>query len=140
MRIYYIFLIKDEVYKLSKDKPNNLYKLLESIYLLNNDDIVYAFKMFDKLCKTINKRNINKIIKDNNSDKLTYTNFNNTHMINDFYLNETSKIIINNSHIKLKTNSPYPTFFKDLQNIPNLFICDFINNDYFFLKNKIFSR
>lgn len=140
MRIYYIFLIKDEVYKLSKDKPNNLYKLLESIYLLNNDDIVYAFKMFDKLCKTINKRNINKIIKDNNSDKLTYTNFNNTHMINDFYLNETSKIIINNSHIKLKTNSPYSTFFKDLQNIPNLFICDFINNDYFFLKNKIFSR
>ena len=49
--------------------------------------------------------------------------------------NETTKLIVNNSHIKLKTNSPYPTFFKNLKNINNLFVCDFINSDYFFLRN-----
>ena len=134
MRIYYIFLIKDETYKIVKNKPSNLYKVIESIYLLNNDDLVYGFKMFEKICKTIPKKNLNKLICDNNIESMTYSNFNNTHMINDFMENETTKLIINNSHIKIKTNSPYPIFFKDLQNIPNLFVCDFINSDYFFLR------
>ena len=40
MRIYYIFLIKKEIYEITKDKPENLYKLLESIYFLNNEDVV----------------------------------------------------------------------------------------------------
>ncbi len=134
MRIYYIFLIKDEAYKIGKEKPGNLYKILESIYLLNNDDVVLGFKMFDKICKIIPKKNFNKLLDENNIDSMSYTHFNNTHMINDFLGNETTKLILNNSHIKVKTNSPYPTFFKNLQNIPNLFVCDFINNDYFFLK------
>ena len=88
MRIYYIFLIKKEIYGLTKNKPENLYKILETIYLLNNDDVVL-----------------------------------------------TTKLIINNSHIKIKSNNLYPSFFKNLENIPYLFVCDFINMDYFFLKS-----
>ncbi len=135
MRIYYIFLIKDEAYKIAKEKPGNLYKILESIYLLNNEDVVLGYRMFDKICNTISKKNLNKLLDDSNIDSLSYTHFNNTHMINDFLENETTKLIVNNSHIKLKTNSPYPTFFKNLKNINNLFVCDFINSDYFFLRN-----
>ena len=135
MRIYYIFLIKKEIYEVTKNKPENLYKLLESIYLLNNDDVVLGFKMFDKVCNTIPKKNFNKLIKDTYIENLTYTGFNNTHMINDFLNNENTKLIINNSHIKIKSNTLYPTFFKTIENIPYLFVCDFINMDYFFLKS-----
>lgn len=135
MRIYYIFLIKKEVYNITKNKPENLYKLLESIYLLNNDDVVLGFKMFEKICKIIPKKNINKLIKDTNLENLSYTSFGSTHMINDFLNNETTKLILNNSHIKIKSNSLYPSFFKVLESIPNLFVCDFINMDYFYLKN-----
>lgn len=134
MRIYYIFLIKQEVYELTKKKPENLYKLLESIYLLNNDDVVLGYKMFDKICESITKKNIHKLINETNIDNLSYTCYRNAHMINDFLNNETTKLILNNSHIKIKSNSLYPSFFKNLENIPNLFVCDFINMDYFYLK------
>ena len=123
MRIYYIFLIKKEIYEITKNKPENLYKLLESIYLLNNDDVVLG-----------HKKNIHKLISETNNDNISYTCYRNAHMINDFLNNETTKLILNNSHIKIKSNSFYPTFFRNLENLPNLFVCDFINVDYFYLK------
>lgn len=135
MRIYYIFLIKKEVYEITKNKPENLYKLLESIYLLNNDDVVLGFQMFNKICETISKKNFNKLLKDTFTENISYTVFKNTHMINDFLNNENTKLIINNSHIKIKSNSLYPTFFKTFEHIPNIFVCDFINMDYFYLKS-----
>ena len=134
MRIYYIFLIKKEIYEITKNKPENLYKLLESIYLLNNDDVVLGYKMFDKVCEIIHKKNIHKLISETNNDNISYTCYRNAHMINDFLNNETTKLILNNSHIKIKSNSFYPTFFRNLENLPNLFVCDFINMDYFYLK------
>lgn len=135
MRIYYIFLVKKEIYEITKKKPENLYKILETIYLLNNDDVVLGFKMFEKVCKTIPKKNFNKLITDSNIESLSYSSFGNTHMINDFLNNETTKLIINNSHIKIKSNNLYPSFFKNLESIPYLFVCDFINMDYFYLKS-----
>lgn len=135
MRIYYIFLIKKEIYEITKKKPENLYKLLESIYLLNNDDVVLGYKLFDKICETIPKKNIHKLINDTNIENISYTCYRNAHMINDFLNNETTKLILNNSHIKIKSNTLYPSFFKNLESIPNLFVCDFINIDYFYLKN-----
>ena len=91
--------------------------------------------MFDKICKIIPRKNISKLIKDSNIEDLTYTTFRNAHMINDFLNNENTKLLINNSHIKIKSNTLYPRFFRNLEHIPNLFICDFINMDYFFLNN-----
>ncbi len=135
MRVYYIFLIKKEIYDITRDKPENLYKLLESIYLLNNDDVVLGFRMFEKVCKIIPKKNVSKIIRDTFIEDLTYTSFSSTHMINDFLNNESTKLLINNSHIKIKSNTMYPKFFRVLESIPNLFVCDFINMDYFFLKD-----
>lgn len=135
MRIYYIFLVRKEVYEMTKSKPENLYKLLESIYLLNNDDVVLGYKMFDKICLTLPKKNFHKLIHDTNIENISYTCYRNAHMINDFLQNETTKLMLNNSHIKIKSNSFYPTFFKTLENIPNLFVCDFINMDYFYLKD-----
>ena len=68
-------------------------------------------------------------------ENINYTCHNNTHILNDFFKNETTKLTINNSHLKLKSNVVYPSFLRDIKNMPNLFVCDFINSDYFFLKD-----
>lgn len=139
MRVYYIFLIKKEVYNITKDNPESLFKLLESIYLLDKKDLSLAFKMFDKLCRKIPKKNLNKLIKDSCTENLNYSCYFDNHIINDFLNNETTKLIVYNSHIKVKSNSTIPTFFKCLNNIPYLFVVDFTNVDFFYLKN-IYSR
>lgn len=137
MRVYYIFLIKDEIAKNSINKELNLYKFFESIYNLKKEDAMLGFKMFDKVCNNFKKKNITKMIKDKYLENLTYTIIGNTHVINDFLNNETTKLEVFNSHIKIKSNSMYPSFFKDLAKINYLFVCDFDNMDYFFLKNAI---
>lgn len=144
MRLYYIFSIKEDVYKITKNNPEKLYSILENIYKLNKKEIKLGYKLFEKTCNFLEKRNINLFIKNINKDNLSYTCFRDTHLINDFYKEETSKMIINYSHILLKTNIAYSTFFDEIKNIKNIFICDFINEDYFFLKsimikNKVFN-
>lgn len=140
MRNYYIFLINKETYTLTKNKPNNLYKILESIYLLDKKDSNLGYKMFNKICNPINKKNINKLLIDTFSNNLNYTTIKNTHIINDFLNNESTKLIVYNSHIKLRSNFIYPTLLESIKNIPYLFVCDFQNMDYFYLKNIVFSR
>ncbi len=140
MRVYYIFLINRETYMLTKNKPDNLYKILESIYLLDKNKVYLGYKMFSKICRPINKKNLNKLLIDNNDDNLSYTCFNNTHIINDFLNNESTKLVIGSSHIKVKSNSMYPSLFNTLKGIPYLFVCDFQNMDYFYLKSIMFSR
>ena len=96
--------------------------------------------MFSKICKPINKKNLNKLLIDNNDDNLSYTCFKNTHIINDFINNESTKLVIGSSHIKVKSNSMYPSLFNTLKGIPYLFVCDFQNMDYFYLRSIMFSR
>ena len=126
--------------KTTKNKPDNLYKILESIYLLDKNKVYLGYKMFSKICKPINKKNLNKLLIDNNDDNLSYTCFKNTHIINDFLNNESTKLVIGSSHIKVKSNSMYPSLFNTLKGIPYLFVCDFQNMDYFYLKSIMFSR
>lgn len=140
MRIYYIFSIKSDIYEITKDKPQNLYNALEKIHLMSQEELSLSFKLYEKLVKAIDKQNIDLLIKSINKDNINYICFNNTHIINDFYTGENTKLIINNSYIKLKSNASYPSFFKDMKKIPNLFVCDFINMDYFYLSEISCSK
>ena len=81
----------------------------------------------------------NDYIKKNNLGKENYICYNYTHTINDFYFNESTKMIINNSHIKIKTNKNVPSFFYNIRNFKNIFVCDFNNHDYFLLEDTIYS-
>ena len=135
MRVYYIFSIKKETYEMTKKSPESLYKILESIKNLNKEEASTGFKMFDHICSKIDKKNINKLIKDINIDNLSYMSFNYTHTINDFLNNEIYKLELFNSYIKISSNAMYPSFFKSLIGVPYLFVCDFNNMDYFFLRN-----
>lgn len=140
MRIYYIFFINEEMYKQTKNNQYALFKLLEKIYFMGNEDILLGMKLFEKLTDTIDKDNLNRLIKSIHQDNMNYINYNYVHIINDFYSNENTKLMINNIFLKIKTTSSFPTFFKDIKNYKNVFICDFINLDYFYLKDLFVSE
>jgi hypothetical protein len=66
--------------------------------------------------------------------ELSYSRNVNVHTIKNLYFDEISKLTVYNSHIKIKTNINYPTFIDSLRNFEkNIFVCDFINKDYFWL-------
>ncbi len=138
MRIYYIFNIKNDIYQITKNKPQNLYNALEKIHLMSQDELSLSIKMYEKLVKSVDKKNIDLLIRSINKDNINYMCFNNTHIVNDFYTGESTKLIINNSYMKVKSNASYPSFLKDIKKLPNLFVCDFVNMDYFYLSEISF--
>ena len=139
MRTFYLFQIKDGVLKNYKNNYEELFTLLESIHDLETEDIVLGFNIFDKIVTPMDKENVNDYVKKMNLSKESYICYNYTHTINDFYFDETTKMVINNSHIKIKTNKNVPSFFFNIKASNNIFVCDFINHDYFLLEDSICS-
>lgn len=139
MRTFYLFEIKDNVLKNYKNSYEELYNLLENVHYLKTDDIVLGYKIFSSIVDPIDKDFYNEEIKHNNINNECYICYNYTHTINDFYNNESTKMIINNSHIKIKSNKNIPSFFYDIRKYKNIFVCDFNNCDYFLLNETVYS-
>ena len=139
MRTFYLFDIKENVLKNYRNNYEELYSLLESIHYLKTEDIILGFNIYQRIVNPMKKEEYNDYIKKNNLGKENYICYNYTHTINDFYFNESTKMIINNSHIKIKTNKNVPSFFYNIRNFKNIFVCDFNNHDYFLLEDTIYS-
>ena len=134
MRRYYIFNIKNDISKLYKDKSASLYKVLENIYFMHEEDINYGFSIFKELT------NKNKVMEMNNNiyiklhKDLVYSKIGNEHIINDLYHDEVSILKIKNSHLILESNKSISSFFKILMDMnENYFVCDFKDKDFFFI-------
>ena len=136
MRTFYIFEINREMAILTKEMPYNMYKSLEGIYLLDKNNISYGKDILDQLIIPINKDKFNKMIYEINKDNDFYIKIGDKHTIYNKYRNEKTIIIIKNSHILLQTN----IIGKNIKNFlpcANLFCCDFINKDYFWLSKLV---
>ena len=58
-------------------------------------------------------------------------------MIKNLYSEEVTFLKIFHSHVKIKTNNDFSSFFESIKELnDNIFICDFDNQDFFWL-NKI---
>ena len=138
MRTFYLFEVKDNILKNYKYNYEELYSMLESIYNIKNEDIVNSYSIFKSIVNPIKKDKYNEYIKKNNIGSENYICYNYTHSINYYYLDECTKMIINNSHIIIKTDKNVSKFFKYLNGIDNhFFVCDFGSNDYFYLNEFI---
>ena len=137
MRKFYIFNINKEFSILSKNNEYNLYKQMESIKRLNKDEFYIGIKIYETIANIIDNNYYNKEVYDKNKDSYFYTKYKNIHMINNYYKDEESKLIINKAYMLLETNVIKSSFFKDLKN-KGLFVCDFENKDYFWL-DSIYS-
>ena len=87
MNEYYIFSIKEEFYKLYKDKPGELYYIYNRIYHMNKSDKEYGYNLFCQISNFLDKQEINQLLNKNYKEKIMYSSSNNEHIINNLFLN-----------------------------------------------------
>ena len=135
MRHFYLFDINNSLINISNGMEYNLYKFFSDIY--NSDKSNYALynKIYSSIIKPIDKKKLNNNIYNTYKTNLFYTKFKNKHCYYNYLDKEETRIIINNSFIKIDSNNIKPAFIKYLSKYSNLFVCDFDNNDYFFLES-----
>lgn len=135
MRVFYIYNVNDFFTSVYDKYPYKLYKMLEDAYYTNKHNIVLSSTYYEQITTNFNKLYINNYINANNKLDSYYYNKNNIHIISS--REEYSKLMVSSYCLKLKTNLNYPTFFKNIITYSdNIFICDFENQDYFWL-NKV---
>ena len=134
MRVYYIFKLKEEFFELYKDTPSVLYSILRNIYYLDREEVDYGYNLFKQLTLPIEKNRIDRELFIKFHQDIPYSKKKDIHYINDLYRNEVSRLLINNSYLRLELEQNYSTFFRILREEENnLFACSFQKCDFFFL-------
>ena len=134
MKVYYIFNIKKEFINLYKDSPSVLYNILRSIYYLDKEEVEYGYNLFKQLTNKIEKNKVDRDLFIKFHDSIPYSKRKDIHCINNLYKNEVSRLVVNNSYLKLELEQNYSTFFDILKDeLDNLFVCSFQKCDFFFL-------
>ena len=132
MRTYYIFRINKYFAYIYKRWPHKMYKIIEELYYTREYDMLISYKYYRKFAVEFNKLAVNEYIYSVNKLNKNYHRDNNMHVINNDKYN---KLTVNGSCIILKTDDVYSVFLNDLNvYMDNLFICDFKNQDYFWLE------
>jgi len=139
MRIFYLFQITEQFEKMYRNNPSELYKILDEIRNLPCDNYLYGLSLYKQLCIPFNKKNINEYIYNRNCNAYyyQYTKFKHSVFIRD--INEKTTLIIKYVYLHIETNVNYPYFLKSFKNNNNIFVCDFNNQDYFWL-NKMLPK
>jgi len=136
MKEYLIFNIKDEFIKMYKDRPSELFSIFNRIYYMKAIDKNYGYNLFAQLSNFYDKNDVNDFLYRKYKDKIMYSTIHSEHIINNLFLNEISILNVRSSNIKIETNNDNCTFFESLLSYsPNLFVCNFKEQEYFFLKN-----
>ena len=132
METYHIFSIKKEIYNAYKKNPYSLYKTLYNLYNINKDDIKLGLSIYNQLCNIINIKKTNEYIKLLPITRKTE----NKYLIKEN--NIKTILIIKHSNIICKQNEIDLNIIYILNNsYKYLFACNFKNNKYYWLKDKI---
>lgn len=133
MRTFYIFKINDSFKVITKNNPYNLFVALDNIHSMDRRDLPLAVKLYEEVCERNDVSALNLSIFNILRDSDAYTKFNNNHLINNYYTDESSKLTVYKTYLKLKSSKNNPAFFETLRAFPNLFVIDFNGKDYFWL-------
>lgn len=123
MRKYYLFSLKEDIYKYYYNKPSKLYKVINDLY---NNSLFSATLLFQLLN---NYEDISIYF-----DKCCYKKCGRMYLLK----NKKEKTVINfkKSVIIITTTKDIPDIFIILNKLlKNIFIIDFENKDYFYLNN-----
>ena len=132
MRTFYIFKINSMFQTFYNDKANILFKMLNEIYKSNNDELMNNFRLFEKITIPFNKNILDNYILIKHDSDLYYNKKESVHTINSAY--ELSRLTVNTTHLKIKTNKNINSFIKDIIDTKeNVFVVDFKNKDYFWI-------
>ncbi|MDD3453756.1 MAG: hypothetical protein PHN42_05760 [Bacilli bacterium] len=133
MRKYYLFIIRDEYYNKYRYKQNILYKALFYLYKTNEYDLSHGLYLYEKICNVFSVKLLNNYIKNKYETEIISKK-----IIKLNSIIEKTIIQINYSCVIVISNMNIPLIFKTL-NIYNkkIFVCDFINQDYFWLNSQL---
>ena len=135
VRIFYIYNINDFFTSVYDNYPYKLYKMLEDAYLTSKHNTNESLILCDQIITKYNMLFMNNYIFANNKLNISYYHKEDKHLITNS--SEYTKLEVNKYYLKIKTNINYPKFFDNINTYSdNIFVCDYINNDYFWL-NKI---
>ena len=136
MRTFFIFDINDSYYSLYKDYPYSIYNLLNQIYKLKDNNLIFSKNLLLQLVNKIDKEIIDKDLFLRLHKDLPYSKRGEKHMFNNFYFGEITSMVVHNNYIKIKSSKDQNYFLKNLNYYnKHFFVCDFNNGDYFFLDN-----
>ena len=132
MRTFYIFKINNMFQTFYNDKSNILFKMFNEIYSSNDQDLINKFRLFEQITIPFNKRIFNNYVMLKHRDDIFYTKNDNVHTVeND---KEISRLTINNTFLKIKSNKNINSFIKDIYDSKeSVFVIDFQNKDYFWI-------
>ena len=129
----FISLVKTKRYTYSRIKRILLYILLD----IKND---YVRTCYVRLLEQVTNHfgcDADKFLYKRHYNELEYSKIDNKHIIKNLYSEEVTFLKVFHTHIKMKTNNNYSSFFETMKEYnKNIFICDFENEDFFWL-NKI---
>ena len=132
MRTFYIFKINNMFQTFYNDKANILFKMFYDIYSSNDEDLINKFRLFEQITIPFNKRIFNNYVMLKQRDDIYYTKTDNVHIIESD--SEISRLTINNTFLKIKSNKNINTFIRDIVDSREcLFVIDFKSKDYFWI-------
>lgn len=137
MRKYFLFDIAERYYNLYLHKERLLFRTLESLY--NNDQHQKAnnISLFNQLCIPINIAFLNSYF----DNKVFICNNRNKHLYISKKTDEKTLIEINHACIIMLTNKNFSRLFKVFNYYSKrIFVCDFQNQDYFWLDNQYLNN
>ena len=136
VRTFYIFKINKELSILLGESPYTLFKALESIYLMDKENVGVGRELLEQVSNLINTDAYNRLIYEKNKDNDFYQKIGNRHRIYNKYRQEETIITVKNTHILLTTNV-LPKNINLFLPTNDLFVCDFANRDYFWLSRLV---
>ncbi len=138
MRVFYLYQINDFCKDLYEKYPYRLYHILKDVYYTSKYNQPIAISSYEQITQKFNKQFVNNFIHQCYKLEAYYYRQNNIHIISS--VREYSKLFISSYSINLKTNIGYPKFFDCINNYSDsIFVCDFENNDYFWL-NRVINK
>lgn len=136
MRIYYVFNIKKDVLEIYEKTPSVLYNFLNQLYYLKKDSLDYCNMIFRQVADYFDKDELDLDIYLKLHNKMRYVKKSDDHIINNFYKDEVSIMKVKKSYIIINSNKKFTEFFPIINEVyKNCLVCDFNNQDYFYLRN-----
>lgn len=133
MKKYYLFVIKNEYYKIYRKNPSILYKTLEKLFMLEKYDFSYGISLYNQLCQPFGVKLLNNYI--TSRYKCYYIN---SKIIQLKSLIEKTFIQVGYATTIIFTDTNLPEILKVFNTYNRkIFICEFDKNEYFWLNSKI---
>lgn len=129
---YYVFKIKTEYVKITRNNVGFLYDTFNIFRKSSIKDFCTVFSFFDLLTGKISEKILNTFLFPC-FDFDGYQRNNNIHSYYDYFSKEKSILVINDRYLIIESNKKDNIFINKLRYIPNLFLCDFSSNIYFYL-------